>query len=66
MPVHYLEADEWDLFDLKKDPAQMRSVYADPEYADVVKNLKTEIETLRQQYGEHDPCTEPQPAKPGK
>jgi len=52
--VHYFEADEWDLFDLKKDPAQMRSVYADPEYADVVKKLKTEIEKLRQQYGEKD------------
>ena len=53
--VHYFEKNEWDLFDLKKDPAQMHSVYADPEYADVVQKLKAEIEKLRQQYGEKDP-----------
>jgi arylsulfatase A-like enzyme len=64
--VHYFETDEWDLFDLKKDPQQMRSVYANPEYADVVKKLKAEIENLRQQYSEHDPYTEPPPAKTKK
>ncbi len=54
--VHYFEPDEWDLFDLGKDPLQMQSVYANPEYADVVQRLKLEIETLRRQYGETDPA----------
>lgn len=54
MLVHYFESDEWDLFDLGQDSQQMRSVYANPEYADVVQQLKLEIETLRRQYGETD------------
>ena len=64
--VHYFETDEWDLFDLKKDPGQMQSVYANPEYADVVKNLKAEIETLRRQYGETDPAPYSEPQRKSK
>ena len=53
--VHYFEADEWDLFDLQKDPAQLRSVFADPDYAATVSELKAEIERLRKLYSETDP-----------
>jgi arylsulfatase A-like enzyme len=53
--VHYFEADEWDLFDLQKDPAQLRSVFADPAYAATVADLKAEIERLRKLYNETDP-----------
>ena len=34
---------EWELFDLEKDPNEMCSVYDDPEYADVVKELTAEL-----------------------
>lgn len=34
---------EWELFDLEKDPSEMCSVYDDPEYADVVKELTAEL-----------------------
>jgi hypothetical protein len=64
--VHYFESNEWDLFDLKKDPGQMQSVYANPEYADIVQNLKTEIETLRRQYGETDPAPYSEPQRKSK
>jgi arylsulfatase A-like enzyme len=40
---------EWELFDLKKDPKEINSVYADPAYADVVKQLKAELVRLRQE-----------------
>jgi len=74
--VHYFEANEWDLFDLKNDPQQMHSVYADPAKAGVVQELKMELERLRQQYGEQDAMPYPpeklasskaeQKSKPGK
>jgi arylsulfatase A-like enzyme len=38
---------EWELFDLEKDPYEMHSVYADPEYAGVVDELKQELTRLR-------------------
>lgn len=49
--VHYYEPqyDYWELFDRVADPSEMRSVYADPKYAGVVKELKTEVARLRKE-----------------
>jgi arylsulfatase A-like enzyme len=53
--AHYFETDEWDLFDLQKDPEQLHSVYTDSVYTTTVKDLKAEIERLRRLYNESDP-----------
>ena len=45
---------EWELFDLKKDPNEMNSVYDDPAYADVVKELKSELLRLKEEAGDKD------------
>ncbi len=34
---------EWELFDLERDPAELNNVYADPAYADTVRELKAEL-----------------------
>ena len=50
--IHYAyksEIDEWELFDLEKDPQELHSVYADPQYADTVKQLKQELQRLRKE-----------------
>jgi len=50
--IHYVykeEIDAWELFDLEKDPHEMHSVYDDPAYADVVKELKGELARLRKE-----------------
>ena len=53
--VHfYYDVDEWELYDRKKDPNEMNNVYNDPEYADVVAELKSKLEDLRKQYGDSD------------
>jgi arylsulfatase A-like enzyme len=46
----YNDIDEWELYDLKKDPREMRSVYNDPAYADIVTELKAELKRLRRKY----------------
>ncbi|HAX95064.1 MAG TPA: acetylglucosamine-6-sulfatase [Prolixibacteraceae bacterium] len=33
----------WELYDLKKDPCEMHNVYNDPDYADVVRQLKQQV-----------------------
>lgn len=43
---------EWELFDLEKDPHEMKNVYDDPAYGDVVKRLKAELERLRRELGD--------------
>ncbi len=48
--IHYYLIDEWELFDLEKDPEEDQSVYDDPEYADVVARLKEELDVLREKY----------------
>jgi arylsulfatase A-like enzyme len=47
--VHFYEPEfnYWELFDLKTDPHEMRSVYKDPAYASVRKELHTELDRLR-------------------
>jgi len=48
--IYFYTLDEWELFDLDKDPHELRSVYADPAYAKTVADLKTELERLRKLY----------------
>jgi len=41
------DLDDWELFDLEKDPREVRSVYSDPAYATIMADLKRELERLR-------------------
>jgi arylsulfatase A-like enzyme len=46
----YNDIDEWELYDLKKDPHELKSVYSDPAYTDIVKELTAELKRLRTLY----------------
>lgn len=48
--IHFYNLGEWELYDLEKDPQEMHSVYDDPAYAPIVKELKTELKSLQKQY----------------
>ncbi|MCB0686823.1 MAG: sulfatase [Saprospiraceae bacterium] len=49
--VHfYDDVDEWELYDRKKDKNEMKNVYNDPAYADVVKDLTQKLADLRVKY----------------
>jgi len=43
---------EWELFDLEKDPYELSNVYDDPEYAGVVRELKSELHRLQEEVGD--------------
>ncbi|WP_010584918.1 sulfatase family protein [Schlesneria paludicola] len=47
--VHYYlpDVDDWELLDREKDPNEVKSFYNDPAYADVVKELRAELDRLR-------------------
>lgn len=49
--IHFYEKDlnEWELFDLKKDPNEMKSVYGQANYADVQSKLVKELDRLRKE-----------------
>lgn len=48
--IYFYELDEWELFDLEKDPKEVNSVYDDPAYQDIILGLKEKLEKLRVQY----------------
>jgi arylsulfatase A-like enzyme len=48
--IHFYEKKEWELFDLEKDPNELTSVHGREAYADVQKELETELKRLREQY----------------
>ena len=43
---------EWELFDLDKDPYELNSVYHNPEYAEIVAELKDELHRLQDEVGD--------------
>ncbi len=49
--IHYYLIDEWELFDLEKDPDELRSVYEDPQYAEVKSQLMAELNRLKTLFG---------------
>ncbi|NED97812.1 sulfatase [Phytoactinopolyspora alkaliphila] len=43
---------EWELFDLERDPMELTSVHDDPEYAQVRRELETELDRLQREVGD--------------
>ncbi|MEI7421663.1 MAG: sulfatase [Prolixibacteraceae bacterium] len=50
----YYDIDEWELYDLQKDPHEMKNVYNDPAYADTQKMLHSKLTEIRAKYGDSD------------
>ncbi len=50
----YYDIDEWELYDLDKDPDEMNNVYNDPEYIEVKDKLHLKLKELREKYGDSD------------
>ncbi|MDP9178870.1 MAG: sulfatase [Gemmatimonadota bacterium] len=60
--IHYYEIGEWELFDLTRDPEELRNVYGDRKYAPVVAQMKRKLDDLRRQYAV--PAKDPAPYYP--
>ena len=48
----YYNIDTWEFYDLKEDPNEVNNQYANPKYADVIKELKIELGNLQKQYND--------------
>jgi hypothetical protein len=44
------EGEEWEFYDLKKDPSEMQSQYSNQEYQAQIASMKTELLRLRGKY----------------
>lgn len=45
---------EWEFYDLKTDPAEMKNLYNDPAYEATITKLKKDLLKLKKQYGDED------------
>jgi arylsulfatase A-like enzyme len=53
----YYDVDEWELYDLEKDPDELQNVIDNPEYEQVKEALLVRLDELRKQYGDSDELT---------
>ena len=52
--IYFNKLDEWELYDLEKDPRELKNVYAERDYASTVKKLKAELTRLRKELDDRD------------
>jgi arylsulfatase A-like enzyme len=48
--IHFYGKNVWELYDLKKDPQEMKNVFDNPDYLKRRENLKMELKRLKRQY----------------
>ncbi len=59
--IYFWKKDQWELYDLARDPEELLNVYADPIYADTVKMMKEELYRLKKEVGDEDQFADTQP-----
>jgi arylsulfatase A-like enzyme len=57
--IYFYEKEEWELFDLEKDPSEMHNVYNNAAYSKVKMQMKKELAVLKNQYMDRVPHTIP-------
>lgn len=46
----YDDQDFWELYDLQKDPYELQNVYSDPEYAEVLSDMRSKLLKAQTEY----------------
>ena len=52
--IYFNKLDQWELFDLDKDPREVKNIYSDPSSAVIVKTLKEEMYRLKKELQDED------------
>jgi arylsulfatase A-like enzyme len=52
--IYFWKKDQWEMFDLVKDPNELVNVYSDPAQQTVVAQLKTELYRLKKELKDND------------
>jgi arylsulfatase A-like enzyme len=60
--IYFWKADQWEMYDLTKDPDELHNLYDDPTQKDVVAKLKQELYRLKREAKDDDQFATTQPA----
>jgi arylsulfatase A-like enzyme len=63
--IHFWKQDQWELYDLAKDPDELHNVYADPAQQETVQKLKEELARLKREVKDEDQFAHEQPGRRG-
>lgn len=50
----YYDINEWELYDLEKDPSEMRNLYGEESYSEIQTQLHKKLDSIRSFYGDSD------------
>jgi hypothetical protein len=56
--IYFHTVNEWELYDLKKDPHEQTNLIKSPQHQKIVQQLKAELLKLREQYNDHEAAGE--------
>jgi arylsulfatase A-like enzyme len=56
--MNFYRLGEWEMYDLQKDPDEMKNIYGDPAFASAQTELMAELKRLRELYEESDAADE--------
>jgi hypothetical protein len=59
--IYFWKKDQWELFDLVKDPDEMHNLYGQPGFEALTATLKTELQRLKQDMKDDDRLSGEQP-----
>ena len=50
--IHFYTVDEWELYDLNKDPGEQRNLVASKNHQEILAQMKEELIRTRKKYGD--------------
>lgn len=56
--IYFYTVNEWELYDLKTDPQELKNLIHSPTHQRIVLQMKNELLKLRNQYDDHEPAGE--------
>jgi arylsulfatase A-like enzyme len=56
--IHYHDSNEWELYDLQRDPMEMRNLIHDPSHQSLIHSLQQQIIRLREEFGDVESAEE--------
>jgi arylsulfatase A-like enzyme len=56
--IYFYTVNEWELYDLKKDPGEIHNLIRSQKHQPIINQLKIELKKLRHLYDDHEPAGE--------
>jgi arylsulfatase A-like enzyme len=59
--IYFWKKDQWELYDLTRDPREMNNIYSDPKAQKIVAQLKKQLYALKKELKDEDQYADEQP-----